>query len=244
MLLDIVGTIGLIALAAILAITLVPACDHRAMRMRLAVGIGAWFLIAAALGLLGAFASPVLPVGVAVGIAVLLPVLVGAPIVVRTQGHRVPLTTLVAVHAGRLLGASFLLLYYEGRLPYTFAHSAGWGDVATGALAIPVVWAIRNRTPGWRWFTAAWNVLGMADLLAAVTLGVGSAPGSMLRFVYETPGSGAIVTFPWVLVPAFFVPLYLLSHIGIFAILAASVRASGDDARLVSGQAVRHLPAR
>jgi hypothetical protein len=47
-----------------------------------------------------------------------------------------------------------------------------------------------------------------------------------------------------VLVPAFFVPLYLLSHIGIFAVLAASVRAPEDDARLVSGQGVRHQPAR
>ena len=244
MLLDIVGTIGLIALAAILAITLVPAGDHRAMRMRLTLGISGWFVVAASLGLAGAFASPVLPVGVAVGIAVLLPVLVGAPIVARTQGHRIPLTTLVGVHAGRLLGASFLLLYYAGRLPYTFAHSAGWGDVATGALAIPVVWAIQHRTPGWRWFTAAWNVLGMTDLLAAVTLGVGSAPGSMFRFIFEAPGSGAIVTFPWVLVPAFFVPLYLLAHIGIFAALVASARAPKDEERLVSGQAVRHLPAR
>ena len=72
--------------------------------------------------------------------------------------------------------------------------------------------------------TGAWNLLGMADLVTAVTLGVGSAPGSMVRFIYETPGSGAIVTFPWVLVPAFFVPLYLLVHIGIFASVCRSSR--------------------
>jgi hypothetical protein len=82
----------------------------------------------------------------------------------------------------------------------------------------------------------------MADLLAAVTLGVGSAPGSMVRFIYEAPGSGAIVTLPWVLVPAFFVPLYLLAHIGIFAQLAASAHA-GDEPRLGHG-GVQQLPAR
>src|SRR6185295_4222099 len=101
--------------------------------------------------------------------------------------------------------------HWAGRLPSTFANSAGWGDVATGALALPVVWAIRHRVSGWKWFAGAWNVLGLADLASAVTLGVGSAPGSLVRFIFETPGSGAIVAFPWVLVPAFFVPLYMLT---------------------------------
>jgi hypothetical protein len=242
MFLDIVGTVGLCALAVVLAVTLVPFGEHRAMRMRMTLGISAWFIIAVVLGVTGAFASPALPVGAAVGIAVFLPVLVGAPIVVRTQGHRVPLTTLVLVNAGRILGAAFLLLHAAGRLPATFANSAGWGDVATGVLALPVAWAIQRRVAGWRWITGAWNVLGMADLLAAVTLGVGSAPGSMVRFIYEAPGSGAIVTLPWVLVPAFFVPLYLLAHIGIFAQLAASAHA-GDEPRLGHG-GVQQLPAR
>ena len=236
--LDVVGTILLIALAAVLAVTLVPAGEHRAMRMRMTAGISAWFIVAAILGALGAFASPALPVGIAVGIAVLLPVLIGAPIVVRTQGHRIPLTTLVLVNAGRILGAAFLMLHAVGRLPATFANSAGWGDILTGTLSLPVAWAIQRRVAGWRWITGAWNLLGMADLVAAVTLGVGSAPGSMLRFIYETPGSGAIVMFPWVLIPAFFVPLYLLAHIGVFAQLAASAR---DSSAFRGGQA---LPAR
>jgi len=41
-------------------------------------------------------------------------------------------------------------------------------------------------------------------------------------------------------VPAFFVPLYLLTHIAIFAGLAASVH---EEASLGSGE-TRHLPAR
>jgi hypothetical protein len=47
----------------------------------------------------------------AVGVAVVVPVLI------------------VAVHVGRLLGGFFLVLYAEGRLPATFALSAGWGDI-------------------------------------------------------------------------------------------------------------------
>jgi len=232
---DILATILLTGLAAVLAATLAPAQPRSSgQRLRFGVGISAWFIAAAVLAALGAFASPALPVGIAVGIAVFAPLIVGGAIVARTQGHGIPLTTLVAVHMGRILGASFLVLYSTGRLPSTFAHSAGWGDVATGILAIPVVWAIRRRIAGWRWITGAWNVLGMTDLLAAVTLAVGSAPGSMVRFIHETPGSGAIVAFPWALIPAFFVPLYLLTHIAIFARLGHSAHASRFESRLAA----------
>lgn len=226
MFLDILGTVLLVALAVVLIAALAPAGEHAGLRKPHGVGIGAWFALAALLGVMGVFASPVLPVGVAVGIAVFAPVILAFGRVARTRGLGIPLTTLVAVHIGRILGVSFLLLYWAGRLPSTFAHSAGYGDIATGVLAIPLVWAIRHRVTGWRWFTGAWNLLGMADLLTAVVLAVGSAPGSLVRFIYETPGSGTVVAFPWVLIPAFFVPLYLLTHIAIFASLAASARAS------------------
>ena len=239
--LDVLGTVLLTALAVTLVVVLVPREGHGMTRARLAAGLSAWFVVAALLGAAGVFASRVLPVGVAVGLAVFLPVIAGARPVSRSLGHGIPLGTLVSVHVGRVLGVAFLMLYSAGRLPFTFAHSAGWGDIATGVLAIPVAWAIRRQAPGWRWYTAAWNTLGMADLLAAVTLGVGSAPGSLVRFNFEAPGSGAITSFPWVLIPAFFVPLFLLTHLAIFASLAAPAHASGDSR--VSGPA-QPLPAR
>jgi hypothetical protein len=239
MALDVVGVFLLIALAATLVVTLVPRGDpNGTSRARLAVGLSAWFIVAALLGVTGAFALPALPVGVAVGIAVLAPVIVGAGRVARTQGLGISLTTLVGVHVGRVLGAAFLMLYSAGRLPFTLAHSAGWGDIATGVLAIPVVWAIQRRVTGWRWITAAWNVLGMVDLLTAVTLAVGSAPGSLVRFNFEAPGAGAMVAFPWVLIPAFFVPLFLLTHIAVFASLAASAY-EGESRPVSGGPAVR-----
>jgi len=56
---------------------------------------------------------------------------------------------------------------------------------------------------------------------AAVTLGVGSAPDSLLRFLLETPASSPMGTLPWLLVPTFLVPLYLLTHLAVFGRLAA-----------------------
>ena len=225
--LNILGTILLTALAVVVVAVVARAGERPgAQRTRLAVGVSAWFVAAAALAAAGVFSSPALPVGIALAAAVALPLIAGAAVVARTRGFGMPLTALVGVHMGRILGASFLMLYAAGRLPSSFAHSAGWGDIAVSVLALPVMWAIRREVAGWRWMAGAWNVLGMADLLAAVTLGMGSAPGSLVRFIYETPGSGAIMTFPWVLVPAFFVPFYLLTHIAVFAGLAASARGS------------------
>jgi hypothetical protein len=243
--LDVIGTILLTAFAVIVAVALVPRFDgHGITRASVAMGLGAWFIVAAVLGSAGLFASPALPVGVAVGIAVFAPVLLAGRLVARTRGHGIPLTTLVGIHAGRVLGVAFLLLYSAGRLPFTFAHSAGWGDILTGVLAIPMMWVIQRRVAGWKWITGVWNTLGMADLLVAVTLGVGSAPGSLVRFNFEAPGSGAIVAFPWVLIPAFFVPLFLLTHIAIFANLAASGHTAEDTSRPLSSRPATPLPAR
>ena len=142
---------------------------------------------------------------------------------VRTLSLTLPLTVLVGIHAGRVLGVFFLILFDAGRLPPTFALAAGWGDIAVGIAALPVAWAIQRQLNGWRLLTLVWNILGFADLVIAVTLGVGSAPNSPVRFIFESPNSGEVATLPWVLIPAVLVPLYLLSHFAIFAHLASRV---------------------
>jgi hypothetical protein len=142
----------------------------------------------------------------------------------RAFAHGYDPAVLIAANAGRLIGAFFLALYAAGRLPATFARSAGWGDIAVGALAIPLAWAVHRRAPGWRILALAWNTLGMADLITAVTLGVGSTSDSPLRFIFERPDSSAVTALPWVLIPGFLVPLYLMVHIAIFAQLAHRAR--------------------
>jgi hypothetical protein len=57
-----------------------------------------------------------------------------------------------------------------------------------------------------------WNLLGMLDLVVAVSLGVmtSSGPAQVFR---TTPTSEFITTFPLVLVPTFLVPLALVLHV-------------------------------
>jgi hypothetical protein len=70
---------------------------------------------------------------------------------------------------------------------------------------------------------------GAYCLLSAVTLGIGSAPNSPVRFIFERPDSGAIASLPWVLIPGILVPLYLLTHLAIFAQLAERVVRKRDS---------------
>jgi hypothetical protein len=227
--LDVIGAITLAALAVGLTGALVlasPLDPRRATRLLVVAGL--WFVTVTVLAGAGVFARVGPP---AIGLAVLGPVALalasaGPGSTVRTLALGVPLSVLVLLNATRVLGAFFLLLHGDGRLPATFALSAGWGDIAAGVLAVPVAWLVRRRAPSWRTVTLAWNALALIDLVAAVTLGIGSTPGSPVRFLHEDAAPGTIATLPWLLVPGYLVPLYVLTHLAVFARLAADRRPS------------------
>lgn len=236
--LDIIASVTLTTLAFLIPAVLIAATPLEwTVRGRLAAGLLAWFVLVIALGATGLFAisaggTP------AVGAAVVLPVIAGLlaarySTTVHAFIARVPLAWLAAIHLGRLFAIFFLMLYAVGRLPPTFALVAGWGDIAVAAAAPFVAWAIYRRAAGSRALALAWNTLGIADLVLAVTLGVGSAVDSPVRFIYEAASSGTMSTLPWLIVPGFMVPLYFMTHLAIFHRLSqrreqpASLRLSG-----------------
>ena len=71
-----------------------------------------------------------------------------------------------------------------------------------------------DEHPAW---LGIWNALGALDLIVAVALGVLSAPGTPFRVFTAGPGTVAMTVVPWIMVPAMFVPLYLLIHLTIAA---------------------------
>ena len=137
-----------------------------------------------------------------------------------------PLPALIAVHAIRLLGIMFLVLYAKGRLPAPFAPSAGWGDVFIGATALPLAWAVTRFGAAMRPLVFLWSTVGVADLVAAVTLGALSAPGPLQLFV-GPPDSSPMTSLPWLIIPGFLVPILFFIHIVIFTRLLARSPASG-----------------
>ncbi len=117
-----------------------------------------------------------------------------------------------SVQAWRFGGLLFIVLYFYGVLPGLFAWPAGLGDMAIGVTAPWVMLALGRRTD----FAAGklfriWNLLGILDLVVAISLGA-------LSSVLAIEASEKITTFPMaklplVLIPVFLVPLFVMAHL-------------------------------
>jgi hypothetical protein len=227
---EILSTVALTVSASIvvgfLSVTLTRATGSR---FAVCAALGAWFVLILAFGATAAL-GPAGGGAPSLGLAVVLPVAALASAYfalpsVRNAMATTPLPALIAVHAIRVLGVIFLVLYANGRLPAPFAPSAGWGDVFIGATALPLAWAVTRFGPRVRPLVFLWNALGVADLVAAVTLGALSAPGPLQVFV-GPPDSSPMTSLPWLIIPGFLVPILFFIHIVIFTRLLAKFPAS------------------
>lgn len=225
--LDLLGVVELTMSAAIVVAGVALAIGNdTAQRLRFSAVLGGWFVIVAILAATQALhdgqgiGSPGVGLAVALPMALMWLSLMRVPSL-RQGLDQIPLAMLVAVHAVRVLGVNFLLLKASHRLPAPFAPVAGWGDIVAGVAAIPVAWLVFHQHRGWRMMLVAWNLFGLADLMAAVTLGVLSSPGP-LRRIFAEPGAGIMSTLPWLLIPGFLVPLLATIHLAIFHRLAST----------------------
>src|SRR5262249_8408777 len=141
----------------------------------------------------------------------------------RAAGSRLlalPIRLLIGLNIGRVLAVLFLLLAREGRLSGPFPFYAGWGDIITGVLAIPILLGrLESKHPA---VVMAWNVFGAVDLVNAIFLGTISQEGSLQ--ISEAPGSGAMQQLPWSFIPTVLVPYFLVAH-GVIAVQLQSRRA-------------------
>ena len=174
-----------------------------------------WFAVAWSGAINGVFNTgatrlPLLP------LAIFLPVLVGAPLLLRSRRvgqvlDAMPVSWLVAVQLYRIFGAWALAAWLRGTLPGVFALPAGTGDWLTGLLAVPAAIAVAAGTPQGRRAAIAWNILGLADFAIAITMGMITSPGPLQFIVPSVPSIGA-GAYPGVLTPAFVVPSSILLH--------------------------------
>jgi hypothetical protein len=168
--------------------------------------VGAWFGLALVAGAAGAFASQPGAPPVAIGLAAAVPPLVVIGSLAGSARFRrwasdLDLRLLTLLQTWRVAGLAFLALYAAGELPAAFALPAGLGDVAVGLTAPLVALYVVGGGPWAKRTYIGWTVLGIADLLLAVVLGV-------------TSGSGvdAMASLPMSLVPTFGVPFTLALH--------------------------------
>ncbi|MBT0666323.1 hypothetical protein KI809_18585 [Geobacter pelophilus] len=116
------------------------------------------------------------------------------------------------IQTWRFGGLAFIALYVYGVLPGLFAWPAGLGDMAIGITAVWVIRALRDRpdfvkSKAYR----TWNLLGILDLVTAVSLGALSAYLGI--GTSETISTFPMVRLPLVLIPAFLVPLFIMMHL-------------------------------
>jgi hypothetical protein len=222
--LDFIGIIVLVAaiITSINALTGVMPISS-SQRLAVSVGAGLWTGLAAALGAASLFVgtNPVGPI--VIGTVIAFPLVATAVAAwispsVRAALLGMPMPFLIGLNVWRVAGGFFLLLAAAGRLGGPFPYSAGWGDVITGALALPVAWlALRGQGKALVW---SWNAFGMLDLVAALAFGIVSANGSPLQLIHAGEGSQAVQMMPWSLIPTVLVPMFLIVHAVVFAQLA------------------------
>jgi hypothetical protein len=173
--------------------------------------LGIWGASALAAGAAGFVAtSPVPPPLIAAGLVVAGLVAYAVSGRVKSWVRAVPLTALVAIHLVRFVGAWFIALYRQGELPFAFAVPGGWGDILAAATAAALLLsAIPARTPLRRHVLLAWNAVALLDILFVVA--------TAARLYFADPAQlGPLTRLPLSLLPTYFVPLIILSHLRIF----------------------------
>lgn len=186
------------------------------IRLSVTLILAAWFLLVVSLGAAGGFiARPgTPPLAIAIG--------VGAPLLLFFAGLRLSqsfrefvlsldLRFVAGIQAWRWAGLGFLSLYAYNVLPAIFALPAGLGDMAIGFTAPWMILALVRRPD----FAASttffrWNVLGILDLVVALSIGT-----LVATFSTGAPGeisTAAMATLPLLLIPVFLVPLFLMLH--------------------------------
>jgi hypothetical protein len=181
-----------------------------------AIALTAWLLLVVSAGAAGAFvgAPGAPPLAIAFGFAAPLVIFFGwlrlSP-TFREFVLSLDLRVIAAMQAWRWAGMGFLSLYAHNVLPAVFALPAGLGDMAIGVTAPWIILSLL-RQPGFaaRGAFIRWNVLGILDLLIAVSIGTvmafkaTGAPGEI--------STAPMATLPLLLIPAFLVPLFLMLH--------------------------------
>ena len=234
--LDLIATTLLTATIAVnlnAFITMMPLSPVQ--KLTTATIAGLWIGLAIALAGTGIFASAATPVPV-VGVMLILPLIaigaaawLSAP--VRAALLALPAPLLIGLNSLRILpGGCLVLLAVQGRLSGPFPQDAGWGDIVVGVTALPLMIAVARSFSQNRVVLLVWNILGTLDLVAAITLGVTSAPGSPLQIFGGSIGSIAMGSLPWSTIPTLLVPFYFITHGVIFAQLArAKAKLRSDD---------------
>ena len=202
------------------------------------IGVIGWLFLATELARAGVFQSGLERVFPMIALGTGLPIIFGLLAIrystsLRAVLQAIPIHRLIGVQVYRTLGFIFLIATSANLLPGVFALPAGIGDIAVGLLAPLVAWRAMKDPGRVRGTIMAWVILGIGDLILALTLGFLSSPGRFQMIALGEPNAG-ISAFPLVMIPIFAVPVSILLHVAVISKLRAARRSGSGVAPAVA----------
>ncbi|HZF26171.1 MAG TPA: hypothetical protein VEZ88_07900 [Steroidobacteraceae bacterium] len=176
-----------------------------------------WLALVFLLGSAGAFITPPGTPPLAIFTAVTAPIATFLIAYRASQSFRdyvlgfdVRLAT--GIQAWRFAGLGFIALQTFKILPGVFTWPAGLGDIAIGATApfVAIAISLKPEIAASRGFVI-WNLLGLLDLVVAVT--IGTLVASQVISVTDGTTTGPMASLPLLLIPAFLVPMFVMLHL-------------------------------
>jgi hypothetical protein len=125
----------------------------------------------------------------------------------------VKLSNLVRIHIFRLVGVFFIIGWYYGILPKSFAFVGGIGDIFAAVTAIFVAVLIDKKAKNYKKITLIWNIIGFWDIVSVIISAVYITKQAIES---NTQGILEMTKFPFCLIPAFAPATIIFLHICIF----------------------------
>jgi hypothetical protein len=221
--------LGFVAVMTTFVVVLIDRYVHRRAALRVLAGLAVWFLYAGLMAHFGILRNSTMrPPGIAfIGVPILLFLIF---FVIRSSANArialaFPLWLILGTQCFRIGVELFLhQLWIEGLVPKMLTFGGANVDIYVGLSAPLIAWLSTRGRWGLK-LAGFWNILGFLALLNVVIRAVLTAPGPINLLHTEVPDR-MIATFPFVLIPGFFVPLALVLHW--LAILAIASRLRTD----------------
>jgi len=223
--------LGFVALMTTFIVALIDRYINRRAALGVLAGLVVWFLYAgliAHFGILGN--SETRPPGIAFIVGPVLLFLIFFIVRPSASAHGVlafPLWLILGTQLFRVVVELFLhQLWIEGLVPRMMTFAGANIDIYIGLSAPLIAWLSTRGRWGLK-LASGWNILGLLALLNVVTRAILTAPGPLHLIHSEVPDQ-MIGTFPFLLIPGFFVPLAVVLHL-------LAIRAIGSRLRTKNG---------
>jgi hypothetical protein len=219
--------LGFVALMTTSIVALIGSYINRRIALGVLAGLVVWFLYAGLMAHFGIISNSEMRLpGIAfivVPVLLFLVLFVARPSASALGVLAFPLWLILGTQCFRVGVELFLhQLWIEGLVPKMLTFGGANVDIYIGLSAPLIAWL---STCG-RWglkLAAAWNILGLLALLNVVTRAVLTAPGPLHLIHSEIPDR-MISTFPFLLIPGFFVPLAVVLHLLAIRAIASRLR--------------------